>query len=400
MQQLKLLPLYFRFYLEDVDEASIELADHKRYTMDDIGDLEERIKQLEYYTSLNLLESSTANLKITDGNGLNRFKSGFFVDDFSDAENQLKLTVLKNSVDTEEGELRAAPYTTQIDLELGTFNSLGIGTDAVDARTLDPEFDTNIIGENIRQTGRIISLDYDEVVEIDQPYATDNVPITTFVDIFYQGILELNPDTDAWVRQNLGGRRVSDRKGKYWLTKRQLRKRRYNPNWGWGGVIWRDWRDHWKGTKTKGGRRRGGEYAGKQSEKLKGRRKRRLRACGGDFIPKRGRKRTRKGVLKKRSGPKRKGWGKRTIGKRFWATKVRVGKKFVSLSIRKWMRMRNIQFKAKRMKPTTRVYPFFDNIPVMKTVTPKLVEIQMIKGTFQVGERILVQEEDVLEEKV
>jgi hypothetical protein len=51
--------------------------------------------------------------------------------------------------------------------------------------------------------------------------------------------------------------------------------------------------------------------------------------------------------------------------------------------------MRNIQFKAKRMKPTTRVYPFFDNIPVMKTVTPKLVEIQMVKGTFQVGERIL-----------
>lgn len=376
-------------YLEDVDEASIELADHKRYTMDDIGDLEERIKQLEYYTSLNLLESSTANLKITDGNGLNRFKSGFFVDDFSDAENQLKLTILKNSVDTEEGELRAAPYTTQIDLELGTFNSLGIGTDIVDSINLDAEFDTNIIGENIRQTGRIISLDYDEVVEIIQPYATDNVPITTFVDIFYHGTLELNPDTDAWVRQNLGGRRVSDRKGKYWLTKRQLRKRRYNPNWGWGGVMWRDWRDHWKGTKTKGGRRRGGEYAGKQSEKLKGRRKRRLRACGGDFIPKRGRKRTRKGVLKKRCGPKRKGWGKRTIGKRFWATKVRIGKKFVSLSIRKWMRMRNIQFKAKRMKPTTRVYPFFDNIPVMKTVTPKLVEIQMVKGTFQVGERIL-----------
>ena len=87
----------------------------------------------------------------------------------------------------------------------------------MDSTNLDAEFDTNIIGENIRQTGRIISLDYDEVVEITQPYATDNVPITTFVDIFYQGTLELNPDTDAWVRQNLGGRRVSDRKGKYWL---------------------------------------------------------------------------------------------------------------------------------------------------------------------------------------
>ena len=90
-----------------MEDVSIELADHKRYTMDDIGDLEDRIKHLEYYTSLNLLEQSTANMKVTDGNGLDRYKSGFFVDDFSDAENQLKITNLKNSVDTEEGELRA-----------------------------------------------------------------------------------------------------------------------------------------------------------------------------------------------------------------------------------------------------------------------------------------------------
>lgn len=379
-------------YLEDVDDASIELADYKRFTMEDIGDLEDRIKQLEYYTSLNLLEQSTASMKVTDGNGLDRYKSGFFVDDFSDAENQLKITILKNSVDTEEGELRACPYTTQIDLELGTFNSLGIGTDAVDSISLDPEFDTNIIGENIRQTGRVITLDYDEQIEIIQPYATDNVPVTTFADIFYEGHLELQPDTDHWVKQNGGGRRVKDPKGKFWLTKRQHRKRRYHPNWGWGGVIWRDWRHHWRGCLPKGGRRRGGEYSGTTAGRKKRVRKRKIRACGGLFRRKRRLKinKRRKHLTKiKRCGPKRKDWGKRTIKRRFWARRVRVGKRFVAVAIRKYLRMRNIQFKAKKMKPNTRVYAFFDGVKVMKTITPKLIEVTMLKGTFQVGERVV-----------
>ncbi len=378
-------------FLEDVEDASIELADHKRYTMDDIGDLEDRIKQLEYYTSLNLLEQSTANMKVTDGNGLNRFKSGFFVDDFSDAENQLKVTILKNSVDTEEGELRAAPYTTQIDLELGTFSALGIGTDVIDSVTLDPEFDTNIIGENIKMTGRVITLDYDEQIEIHQPYATQNVPVNTFADIFYEGELELQPDSDLWVRQNLGGRRVKDSRGKFWFTRRQWRKMRWNPNFGWGGVIWKDWRHHWKGNLPKGGRRRGGEYSGTTANRRRRRRRRRIRAAGGVFRRKKRLKinRRRKHRFKiKRGGARRKGWGKRTIRRRFWARRVRQGRRFVSVAVRKWMRMRNIQFKAKKMKPNTRVYAFFDGVPVMKTITPKLIEVKMIKGTFQVGERV------------
>ena len=378
-------------YLEDMEDVSIELADHKRYTMDDIGDLEDRIKHLEYYTSLNLLEQSTANMKVTDGNGLDRYKSGFFVDDFSDAENQLKITNLKNSVDTEEGELRAAPYTTQIDLELGTFNALGIGTDVLDSVSVDAEFDTNLIGENIKQTGRVITLDYDEQIEIHQPYASQSVPVNTIVDIFYEGELELQPDSDAWVRQNLGGRRVRDGRGKYWFTKRQWRKMRWHPNWGWGGVIWRDWRHHWRGSLPKGGHRRGGEYSGRTPCRRKRRRRRKIRAVGGRFRRKRRLKinrRRKHRFKKKRSGPRRKGWGKRTIRRRFWARRVRVGRRFVAVAIRKWMRMRNIQFKARKMKPNTRVWPFFDGVPVMKTVTPKLIEVKMIKGTFQVGERV------------
>ena len=51
--------------------------------MQDIYKLEDRIKNLEYYTSLSMLETNTANLFVADADGLNRFKSGFFVDNFT-----------------------------------------------------------------------------------------------------------------------------------------------------------------------------------------------------------------------------------------------------------------------------------------------------------------------------
>ena len=56
------------------------------YTMADIGKLEKRIADLEYYMSLSLLESDLKDRVIPSSNdpNLNRFKFGFFVDDFSD----------------------------------------------------------------------------------------------------------------------------------------------------------------------------------------------------------------------------------------------------------------------------------------------------------------------------
>ena len=52
--------------------------------MSDIAKIEQRVKNLEYYTSLNILESATLNQFVPDANGLNRFKSGIFVDNFTD----------------------------------------------------------------------------------------------------------------------------------------------------------------------------------------------------------------------------------------------------------------------------------------------------------------------------
>ena len=67
-------------FVDNVNQIKMIRTNHKRFTMSDIGRLEKRLESVEYYTRLSLLESDTANLTITDANGLNRFKSGFFVD--------------------------------------------------------------------------------------------------------------------------------------------------------------------------------------------------------------------------------------------------------------------------------------------------------------------------------
>lgn len=54
----------------------------QRYTMKDIGDLDKRLKNMEYYVSLSALETTAKDFLVTDSNGLTRFKNGIFVDNF------------------------------------------------------------------------------------------------------------------------------------------------------------------------------------------------------------------------------------------------------------------------------------------------------------------------------
>lgn len=66
--------------------TDIDTAQPQRYTMSNIGDLERRIQALEYYVSLSLLEASIKDLNIPSSisAGINRFKFGFFTDNFND----------------------------------------------------------------------------------------------------------------------------------------------------------------------------------------------------------------------------------------------------------------------------------------------------------------------------
>ena len=49
-------------------DSQLRMISHKRFTMRDIGGLEHRVKNLENYTTLSLLETDTKNLSIKDPN--------------------------------------------------------------------------------------------------------------------------------------------------------------------------------------------------------------------------------------------------------------------------------------------------------------------------------------------
>ena len=130
---------------------STSITQNRRYTMADIGTLSSRIDNLEYYTSLNLLEQSTNSLLVkNDTTGLNRFKNGILVDPFNGHDIGDTLDPNYNiAIDPATSELRPKFYQRQEVFDLDTTLSTGVVL-----------------------KGPIVILDYNEVPYISQNYAS------------------------------------------------------------------------------------------------------------------------------------------------------------------------------------------------------------------------------------
>ena len=114
-------------YLSNVSQAQFIRTKHKRFTMADIGRLEKRIENVEYYTRLSMLELETSTLNVTDANGLNRFKCGFFVDNFKKhSAHQIGHPDFSASTDAKNGYLRPGHFTTCIDLVPASRSKFGL----------------------------------------------------------------------------------------------------------------------------------------------------------------------------------------------------------------------------------------------------------------------------------
>ena len=179
-------------YLYNPKNAQILLTDNRRYTMRDIGLLEDRIENLEDMTTLSLLEVSTEALSIRDVNGRDRFKSGFFVDSFID-NSSVNYDYSSIDIDTRRGEMRpiVASNTLQSQL-LPAANTVDSELDfGVDYELLDPR---------VQKTGNIVTLKYDEVDWLEQAYATSVRNVNEFHVISYKGVVTLSPASDSWIR--------------------------------------------------------------------------------------------------------------------------------------------------------------------------------------------------------
>ena len=177
-------------YLYDPDDVSIDLVDNRRYTMRDIGQLEDRIENLERVTSLSLLEVSTEALRIEDEDGNNRFKSGFFVDNFTDrTSSDENLT----SADISEGQLR--PRLLSNSLRQRVLPSSEISEEDLDLTT-----NFELLDPNIQKTGNVVTLKYDSIGWLEQPLATRVENVNPFHVVEYVGSVKLSPENDFWIR--------------------------------------------------------------------------------------------------------------------------------------------------------------------------------------------------------
>jgi len=168
--------MYIPPYTADLSKISTVTQDHKRFTMRDIGRIQGRVKNLERVSSLNALEQETSLYQIQDGDGLDRYKSGFVTDNFRGHKvGDVHHIDYKNSVDRTTGTLRPQHNSKFVDLSLNTGSSSGYV-----------------------QTGDMITLPFTEEAYITIDKASGTEFVNPYDVVLFNGTVSLSPSRDLW----------------------------------------------------------------------------------------------------------------------------------------------------------------------------------------------------------
>ena len=371
---------------------------NERYTMRDIGALRDRIDRVEYYTALSLLEKDAKSLQIQDSNGLDRFKNGIIVDAFTghNVGNVFDLDY-KIAIDPQKGEARPpfkidnvemfyhaansssvvrTNYTvggvyrdqtvsisnSQVKFSNGEVLTSGASTGTLRFQVNDRLYVENATGNFAAAAtvtggssgrsatsssvtgvtpGELVTLPYSHAIIVDQQQATTTRSCT---GLFYNfaGVLTLNPDGD------------------YWQDTTQLPDVQINfdfgaDNWlnlanAWG-TQWRDWNTVWTGEQETGTR----EVVTGTSVSTVG---------DKNVVSQQTQSESTIEVTQRQT----------RTGTRLNVTPVtktdRTGTRVRDVNIQPFMRSRPILFTGRGLKPSTRLYAFFDGVNVTGYVTP------------------------------
>jgi hypothetical protein len=303
-----------RPYLADISDIDVEYVDNKRYTMRDIGNIDRRVGNLEYYTSLSLLEQNALNkqdLTILDSTNLPRFKNGIVVDSF-DGSSVADVTNRDYSVSIDPKKKEIRP-TFNISPHLLTFDSANSTA-------------------SILKSGPVILPSATHTVFVDQNKSSRFYNINPFNIVNYIGKIQLDPPSDVWfdtdrqadVLVNLEGDRDA------WAL---ITENSYNYEWG-------NWETYWTGTaSTFSEAGRGGWING---------------ATGIAEI-------VRSTTTVTTSNQIRSGVFSQVVPSTITQS---LGDRVIDVSIIPYMRDRGILFTCSDFKPSTELFGFFDNISV------------------------------------
>ena len=319
---LLLATLTIPSYTLRTSDVTIKKEDNRRYTMRDIGKLEGRIRNLEYYTQLSLLEADAQSLQIQDADGFDRFKNGFVVDNFSGhnvgdvGNNDYKL-----SIDRGRGEARTP------------FNE-----DVISLEEIDDDLTAIVAADrtaaNYQLTGDLITLPYDEVTLFEQPYATKTENLNPFLIFDWIGNIDLDPPVDEWKETQVAPELVVNVNGTFDNLAINAGLDNTSISEIPVGTEWNEWQDQWSGNPRTDTSWQGNTL---------------VQTTSTDVVQ------TRSGI--------------RSV---IIPQTVRqsLGNRVISVAFVPFVRSRDITFEGYGLRPNTRVYPYFDNINVTSYVTP------------------------------
>ena len=297
-------------YVANTSEIIVEYMDNRRFTMKDIGNISKRVENLEYYTSLSLLEQSALNkqdLTILDSTNLPRFKNGILVDAF-DGHSVAKVSAsdYKAAIDPRRKEVRS---TFNISSHMLAFDSAN--------------------STNYMKSGPLVTVNASHTPFIDQNKASKAMNVNPFNQLNYLGKIQLDPASDIWIDTNKLPDVLVNQEGDKdaWAA---ITQDTYSYEWS-------DWSTYWTGTNSN----TGGEVYNSDLTITK------------TTTTTTTNKQTRVGI-------------KTTIVPKTITTSL--GDSVIDVSIIPYMRNRNVTFTGTDFKPNETLYSFFDNVPVEKYV--------------------------------
>ena len=308
-------------YVFKLTDLKPRIIDNKRYTMRDIGGLDKRIKNLEYYTSLSLLEQSAADAHMVDGTGLSRFKNGFLVDSFRghnvvDNNNVDKAC----AIDKENGTLRAQYDERSVNLVRKTGDSGGVVVSG------------SIAHLPIASTKTLI----------DQPYSSSFVNVNPYNVFSYDGVVRLSPDSDEWKDVDQRPSILIDDTSQYDQFIEQADEN------GILGTVWNEWTTNWTGRTVEEENQREVIVGG---------------GPNGENV-----KKTQITTTTNTSNQARTGI-RRDVS--FDTVKRESGDRVVEINFIPFMRSREVFFTAELLKPLTKHFVFFDGVDITAFVKQK-----------------------------
>jgi len=165
-------------YTMTTQNVRVQYVENKRYTMRDIGTLEKRIENLEYYQALTLLEQSATNMSILDENGLERTKYGILADDFTTHG---------------YGNVNDPDYLVAIDRVLG---GLYPAQNTVSMQLYESANSTSTT------LGDKTTIRFNETYYIQQNLATKYVSVQPFMLAQWLGKVQMDPPADNWISES------------------------------------------------------------------------------------------------------------------------------------------------------------------------------------------------------